>query len=190
MHSGADPNVTKTVTTKKLRFVGCLPPLPAETWDQSTPRDTARVYFLLRVAALERDVLRTLRALDLTTRRRARWREVDDAALAVWAADWHLAPWVLAYARETLRLWRLWPAGRGRAWSPNPDDAGALVPDTGRRPKRPTALLIPRQHFDYLVRARIKRESLGSIARDAGVRHYAVSTAIRKLAATLDRNAT
>jgi hypothetical protein len=186
---------TNPVTPKKLRFEGyrVWPPIKSS---QQTPLTQARLYLLHRIAVLAPDVLEALAALDDPTQPIA---EIEDhpehrAQLAAWATGYQLPPWVLSYARETLRLWRVWPKGRGREWSPNPADvSGELIPETGRRAHQPTVLRIPALHFDYLVRARIRREPFSWIAQTTKrpgvkthVRHYAVTTAIRHLSAKLN----
>jgi hypothetical protein len=175
---------TTTVTTKRLRFAGwhVWPPLKS---DQETPLQGARVYFLGRVAALAPDVLQTLRAVD-----RDGLMDKDLDALSAWAARWQLAPWVVPYARETLRLWRSWPHWRGRTWSSNPADvSGELVPSTGRHAKRPTAIRVPARHFDWLVRAHVLRHHVEDIAIDnsgEAVDSGTVRRALRSLAIILD----
>ena len=59
----------------------------------------------------------------------------DERALIAWADRANLnAPWVLIVARNTLDLWRAWPASRGSRWDANHDEVGELLPTSGRNP--------------------------------------------------------
>ncbi len=172
--------VTKTVTTRKVRFGGwrltVWRTLRSET---AEPRDQARSFFLGRVAVVRPEVLRALIKISPD----------DTDALKAWSVKWGLtSTWERSYARKSLREWQAWPRGRGRVWSAGPDDVVAeWEPTTGRRAKSPKVLRISARHFDWLVRARVRRrESVLSIATAHHVDPGTVHRAIRALSAALD----
>lgn len=185
LHRAADPLDTIAVTRKKTRFGGYRTPDRILPSDQSTPRDQARLTFLDRVAVLAPDVLNTLSAVD-----GCGWMKDDPVVLRAWADHWHLAPWVLAYASETLRLWRAGPQWRGRIWSRNPSDvAGVLMPSTGRQANRPTAIVVPYRHFDWLVQRRVLQRPIEDVSIDdtgEAVDSGTVRRALRSLTIILD----
>jgi hypothetical protein len=108
--------------------------------------DRARSHLLDVVARLAPDVLRELAAMPSS----------DPVAVQHWAIKWGIdAPWVLTVARNTLTLWAAWPAGRGRVWDRNHTDTGALLPTSGRLPKRPGEMLVRRDAFEHFVKRRV-----------------------------------
>ena len=96
------------------------------TW----PIDAARWRLLVRIAELAPQVLQGLSAVDPN----------DDAEIRAWASRWQLdADWIRIAARNTLSLWKAWPAARGLIWDANLHESGALVSARGLPPRRPTS---------------------------------------------------
>lgn len=125
--------------------------------------------------------------------RRAR-REVNERAPVLqWARHYGLdAPWALVVVRQTLDLWDRWPAGRGRVWDRNLANTGALIPASGRLPKRPAERTFRPEHFDWTVRRVVLREpsdTIASTVRRIPTEYPAASTvhrAVKTLADYLD----
>jgi hypothetical protein len=141
----------------------------------SDPLTRARDAFLDTVARVAPDVLVSL-------------ADVDDAAgLHVWARTWALdAPWILVVARNTLALWRAWPAARGHQWDRNHHDTGAqVIGPRGRRPRRPAEVLIRADHVEWLVRARVLHVPCREITTPQQTAQKAVTTLARRLGLSL-----
>jgi hypothetical protein len=109
--------------------------------------------------------------------------------VSAWAVRWNLdAPWILTVARNTIRAWEAWPHGARLEWDRNHHDVGSIVRARGRLPARPAALTIREEHFYWLVRARVLRESYAKIVTTPGTgatSPQAVAKAVAKLARTL-----
>lgn len=144
------------------------------------PLERARNDLLKTVAKLAPDVLRELADVPAP----------GGPTLGEWAAKWNLdAPWVLAVARNTLELWRFWPAGRGRQWDANHAETGELVPERGRLPKRPAELLIRSAHLEWWVRARVLHQKYETIACLANVAELdSIGRAVRAFEKKIVRN--
>lgn len=110
-------------------------------------------------------------------------RPIDDGpALERWAKRSGLnAPWVIVAGRNTIALWRAWPARRGKVWDLNLHEEGELVPERGRLPRRPAELLLDPEHFDWLVRRRVLRVKYLDITTPAQTSQRAVSVLARRL---------
>jgi hypothetical protein len=128
----------------------------------------ARWWFLAEVVWERRQVL-----TDLTTVRSivvpdSRAFSFDNGELLRWARRWNLdCPWMLATARDTLRIWNDLPSIRGRDWdysySQNgPEDAeGQLISNDsrGRRRKFQPEKRRTYRHFTWLVKSQIPEKS-------------------------------
>jgi len=124
--------------------------------------DAIRGQFLSTIERLARDVLPSLADLDSHHH-----GTVADEDLRGWLQRWNLtAPWCATVARHTLRLWAVWPSGRGRTWDQNMIDTGTLgASGRGRPTRKPGEVLIRQRHFDWCVRSVVLSESANAIAK-------------------------
>jgi hypothetical protein len=142
-------------------------------------REQAQHIFLLHVAKLAPDVLRTLAdvppgyhsgidddELNASLAPVERQPECDEEALAGWAAHWNLsADWCFAHGRATWRMWRRFPNARRTYWSPRDDKKGALYRPRPGRQAGP--MLKSPEHFTWLVRYQVLGDPYLQIASEA-----------------------
>lgn len=165
-----------------VHFSFVAPVVPATT-DVTTQRAVALARVDWPLDALRRHVLQEIaRRAPKVLRQLALVPSNDSIALDDWIQRTGIdAPWLRRAAVHTLALWDAWPQARGRRWDLNLAEAGQRIAERGRRPSRPSELLVRRDHVEWLIRRHVLREPYRTLTDPPETSRKAVAALARRL---------